>query len=295
MTRSAAQSSITIWLRLRPLLFAIIGNSKYWSVTISESLGWLNILDKSLVAAYLTSAHSHKGIVDEEALAERPWHWDITAKTLIGLIPSKALPILKWRIIAKTIMEKLIALFAIVLCLPLIIVIGLSIKLESRGPIFFIQRRYDFNHNLINIVRFRTMYIDIADAQGAQRTVRNDPRVSRVGRFLRRVGLDKLPQLLNVLRGDMSIIGPPPIIFPELLIPLNDSLLEYLRDHMIKPGLTGWAQVNGIRDPITTLEKARALAQYEWYYLDHQSILFDIKILLKAFYLAFQDDAWVKQ
>jgi lipopolysaccharide/colanic/teichoic acid biosynthesis glycosyltransferase len=126
------------------------------------------------------------------------------------------------------------------------------------------------------------MYIDRGDESGAQRTVRNDPRVTRVGRVLRALSLDELPQLINVVRGDMSLVGPRPhaIAMRADGRLYDDAVSTYLNRHRVKPGITGWAQINGYRGEVDTLEKARARVEYDLYYIEHWSLWLDLKILL---------------
>ena len=119
-------------------------------------------------------------------------------------------PFKHWTAAFKWTEDKLLSVLLLFWLGPLLGLIAVLIKLETRGPVFFRQERYGFNHNVIQVLKFRTMYVDSGDPTGAARTVRNDPRVTRLGRWLRRLSLDELPQLINVLRGDMSMIGPRP-------------------------------------------------------------------------------------
>jgi lipopolysaccharide/colanic/teichoic acid biosynthesis glycosyltransferase len=133
------------------------------------------------------------------------------------------------------------------------------------------------------------MYANKGDRSGAERTLRNDPRVTRLGRVLRATSLDELPQLINVVRGEMSLVGPRPHAIAmraggELY---HDAVGEYLNRHRVKPGITGWAQVNGQRGEIDTIEKARARVEYDLRYIDNWSLWMDIKILLMSFRVLF--------
>jgi lipopolysaccharide/colanic/teichoic acid biosynthesis glycosyltransferase len=162
--------------------------------------------------------------------------------------------------------------------------IAILIKLGSRGPIFFVQRRFGFNNEVIRVFKFRTMHPGRADPSGALRTIRDDPRVTRLGRILRRLSLDELPQLINVVRGDMSLVGPRP---HAIAMKTGDRLYceaveQYTHRHRVKPGLTGWAQINGLRGEVDTLEKARARVAHDLYYIEHWSPSLDLKILLKT-------------
>jgi putative colanic acid biosynthesis UDP-glucose lipid carrier transferase len=144
--------------------------------------------------------------------------------------------------------------------------------------VLFRQRRYGFNNNPITVFKFRTMRHDQADDRLVPQARRNDPRVTRVGAFLRRTSLDELPQLINVLRGEMSLVGPRPhaVAHNEQYAHVID---DYLSRHRVKPGITGWAQVNGLRGETDTPDKMRRRVQYDLYYIDNWSLYLDFKIL----------------
>jgi exopolysaccharide biosynthesis polyprenyl glycosylphosphotransferase len=191
-------------------------------------------------------------------------------------------PLKHWNALAKLIEDKVLGLLLLILFAPAMAVIALLIKLDSRGPVLFVQERFGFNNNAIRVLKFRTMYTERADLSGAQRTVRNDPRVTRVGRLLRALSLDELPQLINVVRGDMSLVGPRPhaIVMRAGGRLYDEAVATYLSRHRVKPGITGWAQINGLRGEVDTLEKARARVEHDLYYIEHWSIWLDLKILL---------------
>jgi lipopolysaccharide/colanic/teichoic acid biosynthesis glycosyltransferase len=160
--------------------------------------------------------------------------------------------------------------------------IAILIKLDSHGPIFFVQKRFGYNNEVINVIKFRTMYSNSSDPSGAQRTVRHDPRVTRIGGILRWLSLDELPQLINVVRGDMSLVGPRPhaVAMKAGDRLYCDAVAQYRHRHRVKPGITGWAQVSGLRGEVDTLDKARARVAHDLFYIEHWSPLFDLKILL---------------
>jgi lipopolysaccharide/colanic/teichoic acid biosynthesis glycosyltransferase len=167
---------------------------------------------------------------------------------------------------------------ALFLLSPLLPLISLAIKLGSRGPVLFRQTRHGYNNEVIRVFKFRSMTM-IEDGSRCKQAVKNDPRVTPVGRILRRLNLDELPQLVNVLLGEMSIVGPRP--HP---IALNEAFAErippFSRRHKVKPGLTGWAQVNGYRGETDTIEKMQRRIECDLYYIDNWSFLLDIKIIL---------------
>jgi len=171
---------------------------------------------------------------------------------------------------------------AIVLLSPVLLVTALLVRLSSPGPIFFIQPRIGFNNELIRVLKFRTMYTDKSDLHAAQTTTANDPRVTPVGRILRRLSLDELPQLFNVFRGDMSLVGPRPHA-TEMKVGdryYQDAVRGYAGRHRVKPGITGLAQVNGVRGEIRTIERAKRRVELDTKYIENWSLWLDLWILL---------------
>ena len=222
--------------------------------------------------------------VSIEPLAET---FNVRGLGYVGTVPVLEVvdrPLKNWRAFSKWVEDTLLGLFLLVLVGPLMVLIAALIKLDSPGPVFFVQKRFGFNNEVIRVLKFRTMHIDCADPSGAQRTVRDDPRVTRVGRILRSLSLDELPQLINVVRGDMSLVGPRP---HAVAMKAGDRLYceaveQYLHRHRVKPGITGWAQVNGLRGEVDTMEKAHARVMHDLYYIEHWSLWLDLKILLKT-------------
>ena len=193
-------------------------------------------------------------------------------------------PLDGWRYLAKLCEDGVLSAFFLLLVLPLIGVIALAIKLDSPGPVFFRQRRHGFSGRVFEAIKFRTMYTQQSDALGAQLTRRNDPRVTRVGRFLRRTSLDELPQLFNVLRGDMSLVGPRPhpLAAKAADILYHDAIGHYALRHRVRPGITGLAQVNGWRGETETLIQLQKRVEYDLSYIEHWSFWLDIRILLRT-------------
>lgn len=190
-------------------------------------------------------------------------------------------PLKQGRGLCKWVEDKLLAALILTVVGPLLILIAVLIKLDSPGPVFFVQPRFGFNNNVIRVLKFRTMYQDRCDHSGALRTLQDDPRVTRIGRILRPLSLDELPQLINVFKGDMSIVGPRP---HAVAMKAGDRLYheaveKYPHRHRVKPGITGWAQVNGFRGEVDTLEKARGRLDHDLYYIANWSVLLDLKIL----------------
>jgi putative colanic acid biosynthesis UDP-glucose lipid carrier transferase len=188
-------------------------------------------------------------------------------------------PLSGWGAPLKRSEDLLLASAMLVLLFPVLSIIALAIKIDSRGPVIFRQERYGFNNNRIMVLKFRTMHHDPNPDPTVIQARRNDPRVTRVGAVLRRTSLDELPQLLNVLRGDMSLIGPRPHAAAH-----NQKYARlingYLARHRMKPGITGWAQVNGLRGETETTDQMKRRLQYDLFYIANWSLLLDIKVLL---------------
>lgn len=187
--------------------------------------------------------------------------------------------------ILKTMEDYSVATVAILLCWPIMLAAAIAIRLEGPGPILFRQRRVGFNHREFNLLKFRSMQLDPAD-DGTKGTRENDPRVTRVGNFLRKHSIDELPQLFNVLRGEMAVVGPrahvPKMLVGEQIYP--EAVLEYPARHRVKPGITGWAQINGMRGGIHTEEKARRGVQLDLEYVEGWSPWLDIEIMAKTLF-----------
>jgi Undecaprenyl-phosphate glucose phosphotransferase len=170
------------------------------------------------------------------------------------------------------------AIVGLILLSPLFVIVSLAIKLDSRGPVLFRQTRHGYNNEPIRVLKFRSMIV-MEDGANFTPVTRHDPRVTRLGRFLRRTNIDELPQLFNVLVGDMSIVGPRPHATAQ-----NETFAKliwsFFRRHNVKPGITGWAQVNGYRGDTDTLEKMQRRVEHDLYYIDHWSFLFDLRIIL---------------
>jgi Undecaprenyl-phosphate glucose phosphotransferase len=183
--------------------------------------------------------------------------------------------------IVKWLEDKLIALLCLIFVLPLMSSIALAIKLDSKGPVFFRQQRLGARNRPFNLLKFRSMYADQADPLGRQLTRAGDPRVTRVGRLLRRTSLDELPQLINVLRGDMSLVGPRPHAVAAKAggLPYVEAVDDYPLRCRVKPGITGWAQVNGWRGETTRVEQLKGRVACDLYYVENWSLGLDLLIL----------------
>ena len=182
----------------------------------------------------------------------------------------------------KRLIDIVLASFALILLSPLLLIVAITIKLDSPGPIIFRQHRYGFNQKPFRIFKFRSMTTCEDNSKLVQVTTRTDARLTKVGAFLRRHNVDELPQLFNVIRGEMSLVGPRPMAVA------HDQMFErcislYSRRHNVKPGITGWAQINGWRGGISE-EKIRARVEHDLYYIDNWSLWFDLKIMWRTLF-----------
>lgn len=222
------------------------------------------------------SAHSN-------ALQFRP-----RAYSYIGSVPMLDIfdkPINDWDSVAKRAFDIVFSLVCIILFSPVMLATAIAIKLDSKGPVLFKQKRHGFNNEIVEVYKFRSMYADRSDPTAKQTVTKNDPRVTRVGRFIRKTSLDELPQLFNVVfSGNLSLVGPRPhAVQGKLQSRLFDEAVDgYFARHRVKPGITGWAQINGWRGEIDNEEKIQKRVEFDLYYIENWSVLFDLVILLKT-------------
>jgi lipopolysaccharide/colanic/teichoic acid biosynthesis glycosyltransferase len=192
----------------------------------------------------------------------------------------------------KAAMDLLGALVLLVAVSPLMAAIALAVKLDSPGPVFFRQPRYGADKTKFLVTKFRTMRSEGTDIGGRRQATRDDARVTRVGRFLRRTCLDELPQLWDVLRGRMSLVGPRP--HPVALEvegqPIEKLIQNYHARHRVRPGITGLAQIRGNRGPVETVSMGRERQRHDLEYIDEHSIRLDLEILFKTLGVPFQKD-----
>ena len=194
-------------------------------------------------------------------------------------------PIADWDVVMKWLFDKVIGGLLLLLAAPLMAIIAIAIKLDSRGPVIFKQKRYGFNNELIEVYKFRSMYADKTDATASKLVTRDDPRVTRIGRIIRKTSFDELPQLFNVVfKGDLSLVGPRPhAVNAQAEQRLYDEAVDgYFARHRVKPGITGWAQINGWRGETDTAEKIQARVEHDLYYIENWSLLFDLYIVART-------------
>ncbi len=191
-------------------------------------------------------------------------------------------PIGDWDVVLKNAFDRIVSAALLILLFPLLLAVAIAVKLDSRGPALFRQKRYGFNNELIEVLKFRSMYADNLDQNAEKLVSKGDPRVTRVGRFIRRTSLDELPQLFNVAwYGNLSLVGPRPhALHAKAADSAYDEVVDgYFARHKVRPGITGWAQVNGWRVETDTHEKLQNRVEHDLYYIENWSLLFDIYIL----------------
>jgi Undecaprenyl-phosphate glucose phosphotransferase len=257
-----------------------------FTLPISAETRLLQILAKLWVLPIdiRLSAHSSK-------LRLRP-----RAYSYIGTVPLLDLfdkPIADWDLVLKWLFDKIVGSLMLLVLSPLMIAIAVAVKLDSRGPVLFRQKRYGFNNELIEVFKFRSMYIDQADENAQKLVTKNDPRVTRVGRLIRKASLDELPQLFNVVfKGNLSLVGPRPhALHAKAEDRLYDQVVDgYFARHKVKPGITGWAQVNGWRGETNTSEKIQRRVEHDLYYIENWSVFFDLYILARTPFALFDSE-----
>lgn len=188
--------------------------------------------------------------------------------------------IIDWYDIYQRVFDVLLSTIGIMMSIPFIVIFGIAVKLDSPGPVFYTQERVGKGGRRFKVIKLRSMIRD-AEKNGAQWAEKDDPRVTRVGRFIRKTRIDELPQFINVLRGDMSIIGPRPER-PEFVIEFNEHIPGFIERLSVRPGLTGWAQVNGGYE-ITPQEKLAL----DLYYIENRNPKLDLLILVKTLQVVF--------
>ena len=184
-----------------------------------------------------------------------------------------------WRLTLKRIFDVIFAAFVLIVTSPAVLFTAILIKFDSPGPVFYTQVRMGLDARPFKIIKLRSMRTD-AEADGPGWTVRGDPRKTRLGALLRRFHIDELPQFINVLVGDMSVVGPRPER-PVFVEQFRGLVPRYMERHLEKAGITGWAQVNGLRGDTSIIERTK----YDLYYIENWSILLDLKIILRTLWV----------
>ncbi len=222
------------------------------------------------------AAHSNK-------LRFRPRAYSYVGNVPVFDVSDK--PIADWDVVMKWLFDRIVGGLILLAASPLMLVTAIAIKLDSRGPVFFKQRRYGFNNELIEVYKFRSMYVELCDATAARLVQKGDPRVTPVGAFIRKTSIDELPQLINVVfKGNLSLVGPRPhAVHAKAENRLYDEAVDgYFARHRVKPGITGWAQISGWRGETDTHEKIQRRVEHDLYYIENWSVLLDLFILAKT-------------
>ncbi len=215
-----------------------------------------------------------------ERILDRFEHVRLTRHGRMASLQLTRAPLSWWERMLKRIFDVTIASGVLIVLAPILGLTALLIRLESGRPVFFRQRRYGFNQQEFRILKFRTM-TTLDDGDLVPQARRNDPRITRLGHFLRKWNIDELPQLINVIKGDMSLVGPRPHALSHNRV-YEQKIALYARRHNVVPGITGWAQVNGFRGETDTDEKMAHRIEHDLYYIDNWSLWFDLRILLKT-------------
>ena len=210
------------------------------------------------------------------------------AYSYLGKVPTLDVfeaPITDWDLVMKWLFDHLVGALALIALSPVLALTALAVKLDSPGPVLFRQKRFGFNNERIDVFKFRSLYHHQADPTASKVVTKNDPRVTRVGRFIRKTSLDELPQLFNVVfKSNLSLVGPRPhAVQGKVATQLFDEAVDgYFARHRVKPGITGWAQINGWRGEIDNEEKIQKRVEFDLYYIENWSVLFDLYILMKT-------------
>ncbi|KPA88954.1 MULTISPECIES: undecaprenyl-phosphate glucose phosphotransferase [Pseudomonas] len=219
-----------------------------------------------------------------DMVAFRHAHNRITEVANLPMFNASEVPLRGWSPMFKRLEDMVLSSLALILLSPIMLLVAIAIKIDSPGPVLFRQKRYGYNNRLIEVFKFRSMHQHQADANAEKQTTRGDPRITRVGRFIRRTSLDELPQLFNVFVGSMSMVGPRPHATATKAagILFEEAVKEYTSRHRVKPGITGLAQINGYRGETDTLEKIEKRVEFDLEYIENWSIWFDLYILFRT-------------
>ena len=271
--------------------FALLGNTEYLESLVRQekvqqilvALPWWAVMRMNKLAEVLKRLPV-KVQLAPDMQAFRYAHNRVSQVAGLPMFNISDLPLTGWSPAIKRLEDIVLSLIAIAVFAPVMLLVALLIKLDSPGPVLFRQKRYGYNNKLIEVFKFRSMYQSMADANADQQTVKADPRVTRIGRFIRRTSIDELPQLFNVLLGSMSMVGPRPHASATKAagILFEDAVQEYTSRHRVKPGITGWAQVNGYRGETDTVEKIEKRVEFDLEYIENWSVWMDLYILART-------------
>jgi len=263
-------------------LYEILGNSSLDEIAIALSLSDYEMLADIVSNCEKSGVHT-KFIPDYSSLIpNRPYTEELDGLPVINI---RYVPLSNTlNALVKRFFDFVLSLIGILVLLPLLLILAIIVKTTSKGPIIFKQERVGLHNKSFNMYKFRTMRVQADSEEKKGWTVKNDPRVTKCGRVMRRFNLDELPQLFNILKGDMSIVGPRPER-PQFVEQFKEEIPRYMIKHQVRPGLTGWAQVSGFRGD-TSIHKR---ISYDLYYIENWTLGFDIKIMFLTIFKGFKN------
>lgn len=258
----------------------ILPENKLDEIAITLSLGEYGHLKEIVNLCEKSGVHT-KFIPDYAGIIpNRPYTEDIQGLPVINI---RHVPLNNTiNMVLKRFVDIVGSLAALILCSPLMITLAIIIKTTSKGPVIFSQERVGLHNKPFKMYKFRTMYVQTEEEEAKGWTTKDDPRVTKVGKFLRKTSIDELPQLLNIFFGQMSLVGPRPER-PQYVEKFKEEIPRYMIKHQVRPGLTGWAQINGLRGD-TSIEKR---IEYDLYYIENWTMEFDIKIMFLTIFRGF--------
>ncbi len=261
-------------------LSMILPVSQLDEIAVTLALSDYDRLEELVAMCEKSGVHT-KFIPDYNSLIpNRPYTEDLNGLPVINI---RYIPLTNtFNAIIKRVFDIVCSLIGLIVLSPFLVAVAVIIKCTSKGPVIFKQERVGLHNKSFSMYKFRTMYVQSDEEEAKGWTVKNDPRVTGVGRFFRRTSIDELPQLINILRGDMSIVGPRPER-PQFVEKFKEEIPRYMIKHQVRPGLTGWAQINGFRGD-TSIRKR---IDYDIYYIENWSFRFDIKIIFLTVFRGF--------
>ncbi len=261
-------------------LFVILPENKLDEIAITLSLQEYGRLEEIVALCEKSGVHT-KFIPDYNGvIPNRPYTEDIQGLPIINI---RYVPLSNtWNMLAKRLVDILGSIFGIIVSSPIMLIAAIAIKMTSKGPVIFAQERVGLHNKPYQMYKFRTMYVQSEEVEEKAWTVKDDPRVTKIGKLLRRTSIDELPQLFNILVGKMSLVGPRPER-PLFVEKFKEEIPRYMVKHQVRPGLTGWAQINGLRGD-TSIEKR---VEYDLYYIEHWTMGFDLKIMFLTIFRGF--------
>lgn len=277
--RGAVYKGVKVIGSIDNLLY-ILPENKLDEIAITLSLNDYDRLEKIVALCEKSGVHT-KFIPDYNSLfPSRPYTEDLLGLSVVNIRYVPLSNTLNW--ILKRVVDIVVALIGTVISSPIMLISAIAIKCSSKGPVIFKQERIGLHNKPFMMYKFRTMEIQKSSTEKKGWTVKNDPRVTKVGKLLRRTSMDELPQLFNIIKGDMSIVGPRPER-PQFVEKFKEEIPRYMVKHQVRPGLTGWAQINGYRGDTSIKRRI----EYDIFYIENWTLAFDIKIMFLTIFKGF--------